>query len=109
MLKISVRSLIREVAQAVQAGMEQSEISRRFHGALVAVFTRVAEEARRREKINVVALSGGVFQNRLLLEGMNASLGRAGFKVLMHTKLPCNDGCISLGQAVIGREALKKR
>ena len=109
MLKISVRSLIREVAQAVQAGMAQSEISRRFHGGLVAAFTRVAEEARRREKISTVALSGGVFQNRLLLEGMNASLGRAGFKVLMHTKLPCNDGCISLGQAVIGREALKKR
>ncbi|MBU1405837.1 MAG: carbamoyltransferase HypF [Proteobacteria bacterium] len=109
MLKISVGSLIREVAQAVQAGMAQSEISRRFHGGLVAVFTRVAEEARRREKISTVALSGGVFQNRLLLEGMNASLGRAGFKVLMHTKLPCNDGCISLGQAVIGREALKKR
>ena len=109
MLKISVRSLIREVAQAVQAGMAQSEISRRFHGALVAAFTWVAEEARRREAINTVALSGGVFQNRLLLEGMLASLGRAGFRVLVHKELPCNDGCISLGQAVIGREALRKR
>ncbi|MFA6284680.1 MAG: carbamoyltransferase HypF [Desulfurivibrionaceae bacterium] len=108
MLKISVRSLIRAVAQAVQTGMAQSEISRRFHGGLVAVFTRVAEEARRREKIKTVALSGGVFQNRLLLEGMVASLGRAGFQVLVHKELPCNDGCISLGQAVIGRQALKK-
>jgi len=69
----------------------------------------VAEEARRREAINTVALSGGVFQNRLLLEGMLASLGRAGFRVLVHKELPCNDGCISLGQAVIGREALRKR
>ena len=109
MLKISVRSLIRAVTQAVQAGMARGEISRRFHAGLVAVFTRVAEEARRRENINAVVLSGGVFQNRLLLEGLVASLGRAGFLVLGHQELPCNDGCISLGQAVIGREALKKR
>jgi len=109
MLKISVRSLIRAVANAVQSGMAQSEISRKFHVGLVAVFTRVAEEARRRENINTVVLSGGVFQNRLLLEGLAASLGRAGFQVLVHKKLPCNDACISLGQAVIGREALKKR
>ncbi|MBU2537023.1 MAG: carbamoyltransferase HypF [Proteobacteria bacterium] len=108
MLKISVRSLIREVAQAVQTGMVQGEISRRFHAGLVAVFTRVAEEARRREKINTVVLSGGVFQNRLLLEGLLASLDRVGFEVLLHKELPCNDGCISLGQAVIGRESLKK-
>jgi len=109
MLKISVCSLIREVANAVQSGMAQSEISRKFHAGLVAVFTRVAEEARRRENINTVVLSGGVFQNRLLLEGMFASLGRVGFQVLVHKELPCNDACISLGQAVIGREALKKR
>jgi len=108
MLKISVRSLIRAVAQAVQTGMARGEISRRFHAGLVAVFTRVAEEARRREDINTVALSGGVFQNRLLLEGLLASLGRAGFQVLLHKELPCNDACISLGQAVIGRQALKQ-
>ena len=108
MLKISVRSLIRAVAQAVQAGMARGEISRRFHAGLVAVFTRVAEEARRREKINMVVLSGGVFQNRLLLEGLAGSLTRAGFQVLLHKELPCNDACISLGQAVIGREALRK-
>lgn len=109
MLKISVRSLIRAVAQAVQSGMARGEISRRFHAGLVATFTRVAEEARRREKIKAVVLSGGVFQNRLLLEGLVASLERAGFQVLVHKELPCNDGCISLGQAVIGREMLKKR
>jgi hydrogenase maturation protein HypF len=108
MLKISVRSLIRAVAQAVQSGMARGEISRRFHAGLVAVFTRVAEEARRREKIKTVVLSGGVFQNRLLLEGLVASLERGGFQVLVHKKLPCNDGCISLGQAVIGREMLKE-
>jgi hydrogenase maturation protein HypF len=108
MLKISVRSLIRAVAQAVQSGMAQGEISRRFHAGLVAAFSRVAEETRSRENITTVALSGGVFQNRLLLEGMVGSLQRAGFQVLLHKELPCNDACISLGQAMIGREALKK-
>ena len=109
MLKISVRFLIRAVAQAVRADVARGEISRRFHAGLVSAFTRVAEEARRRENINTVVLSGGVFQNRLLLEGMVASLGRVGFHVLAHKELPCNDACISLGQAVIGREALNKR
>ena len=109
MLKISVRSLIRAVAQAVQSGMARAEISRRFHAGLVAAFTQVAEEARRRKNIKTVALSGGVFQNRLLLEGLGASLGRAGFQVLVHKELPCNDACISLGQAMIGRQALKQR
>ncbi len=108
MLKISVCSLIRAVAQAVQDGMGRSEISQRFHTGLVVAFTRVAEEARRREKINTVVLSGGVFQNRLLLEGLVASLERIGFQVLLHKELPCNDACISLGQAVIGRQILAK-
>ncbi|HIJ89580.1 MAG: carbamoyltransferase HypF [Desulfobulbaceae bacterium] len=108
MLKISVRSLIREAAKAVQGGMARSEISRRFHLWLIAVFSEVAVEARIREKINTVVLSGGVFQNRLLLEGLVASLVRAGFQVLVHKELPCNDGGISLGQAVIGRQALRQ-
>ena len=46
-------------------------------------------------------MSGGVFQNRLLSERMKAALEKSGFKVLVHRQVPCNDGGLSLGQAVI--------
>jgi hydrogenase maturation protein HypF len=48
-----------------------------------------------------VALSGGVFQNLLLLERTVAGLERAGFRVLVHSRVPPNDGGISLGQAAV--------
>ena len=51
--------------------------------------------------INQVALSGGVFQNRLLLKLATTALEREGFSVLTHKLVPCNDGGISLGQAVV--------
>ena len=51
--------------------------------------------------INQIALSGGVFQNRLLFRKVVPLLESAGFSVLAHKQVPCNDGGISLGQAVI--------
>jgi len=51
--------------------------------------------------ITQVALSGGTFQNRLLLKLATTALQKEGFKVLTHHLVPCNDGGISLGQAVI--------
>jgi hydrogenase maturation protein HypF len=55
----------------------------------------------RKTGINQVALSGGVFQNRLLLRKVVPLLESTGFSVLTHKQVPCNDGGISLGQAVI--------
>jgi hydrogenase maturation protein HypF len=107
-LRVSVRSLVRAVADAALGGMARQEISRRFHRTLVEVFCSLARAARKQEQINEVALSGGVFQNRLLFEEMAAALAASGFRVLAHREIPCNDACISLGQAVIGRRLLKK-
>jgi hydrogenase maturation protein HypF len=56
--------------------------------------------------INKVALSGGVFQNRLLLRLTAAALEEAEFEVLTHSKVPTNDGGVSLGQAVIAEFAV---
>jgi hydrogenase maturation protein HypF len=53
-------------------------------------------------------LSGGVFNNYLVLEGLLASLEAKGFAVLTHKLLPAGDGCLSLGQAMIGRQYLKQ-
>lgn len=108
MLRVSVRSLVRAVVNGLLGGMEPREVSRCFHQTMVEVFSALACEARMREKINDVVLSGGVFQNRLLFEALAASLMASGFRVLSHREVPCNDGAVSLGQAVIGRRLLQK-
>jgi hydrogenase maturation protein HypF len=56
---------------------------------------------RDRHGLSTVALSGGVFQNLLLTERVVARLAARGFRILVHHRVPCNDGGISLGQAVI--------
>ena len=56
---------------------------------------------RDRYGLGTVALSGGVFQNLLLLHATVSRLEARGFRVLVHSRVPCNDGGISLGQAVV--------
>ena len=62
------------------------------------------------QRLTTAALSGGVFQNLLLLETVTALLEARGFTVLTHSRVPCNDGGISLGQAVIAaaRDATRR-
>ncbi|MFC2007394.1 carbamoyltransferase HypF [Chloroflexota bacterium] len=76
-------------------------ISMKFHRTMAQMITQMCQRLARRTGINKVALSGGVFQNRLLLRLTVAALEGAGFGVLTHGKVPTNDGGISLGQAVI--------
>ena len=56
--------------------------------------------------LRTVALSGGCFQNRLLLALVVPRLEQAGFRVLLHQQVPCNDGGISLGQAVLAQASI---
>lgn len=83
------------------AGVPVSVIARRFHDAFVQVIVNAAELVRAMYGIDVVALSGGVFMNRYLLEVTLASLEGAGFTAAVNRDLPPNDGCISFGQAVV--------
>ena len=76
--------------------------NRDFHRALADKILAACEEAERQTGIRKVALSGGVFQNRLLLELVDDGLTEMGFKVLKHSLIPPNDGGIALGQAVYG-------
>jgi hydrogenase maturation protein HypF len=68
------------------------------HAALADAILRVAEGERSRTGIGAVGLTGGVFQNRLLLELASGRLGRAGFRVLLPEQVPCNDGGLAYGQ-----------
>jgi hydrogenase maturation protein HypF len=103
---LGVRGLIHQVAAEVAAGATRQSISRRFHRTLVEMLAGAAERVRDGSAINTVVLSGGVFNNYLLLEGLIALLEAKGFEVLTHSQLPAGDGCLALGQAMIGRQYL---
>lgn len=83
------------------AGVPTSEIARRFHQAFIGAIVDAAQLVRAVYGIDKVALSGGVFMNRFLIEGTLERLEQAGFTVAINRDLPPNDGCVSYGQAVV--------
>jgi len=100
-------ALIRAIVEDLLRGVSQGVISRRFHNTLIELFSSVCYEIRQETRINEVALSGGVFQNASLLAGLSRSLRERGFRVFTHSRVPTNDGGVSLGQAVCA--ALRSR
>ncbi|MEN6340891.1 MAG: carbamoyltransferase HypF [Clostridiaceae bacterium] len=101
------RPVITTVAEDVAAGVSIGRVSMRFHRALSALLAEAAEETRQVTGCGNVALSGGCFQNELLLELCADALEARGFTVLYNRLVPCNDGGISYGQAAIAA-ALQK-
>ena len=91
----------RALLEDLRTGVPRQEVAARFHRGVASAVATTATRLCGREGVGAVALSGGVFQNRLLLEEVSGSLRKAGLEVLMPERLPANDGGISLGQAVI--------
>lgn len=104
---LSVSPLIRDIVADLHRGEEIATISRNFHVTIVGLLYDIIKKAVAFSGVRNVVLSGGVFQNVLLFEGLTGKLEENGYTVLAHAQVPCNDGGISLGQAVIGREYLK--
>jgi hydrogenase maturation protein HypF len=100
-LLLSGADLIRVVVDDLCAHTPISIIAARFHNTLATMIAAACNRVRSRFRINDVALSGGVFQNLLLLERTVAALEADGFRVIMHHRVPTNDGGISLGQVAI--------
>jgi hydrogenase maturation protein HypF len=98
---IGFRPLFAGILADLEAGKAKGAISAKFHNTLVQMAAEVCRRIRRGGGPAKAALSGGVFQNRFLLERTKAALENAGFGVLIHRRVPCNDGGLSLGQAVI--------
>ena len=96
--------VFRALLDDLHAGVPVGRIALRFHGAIVGAIVQSAEFVRAVYGIDLVALSGGVFMNRLVAEQSLARLGAAGFTVALNADLPPNDGCISYGQAVVARK-----
>lgn len=100
--------LVRAVAADLGAGVPVATIAARFHNAVVDVVVETCKQVGELEGLTTVALSGGVFQNLWLVEGVRARLATAGFDVLTHRQVPCNDGGISLGQAAVAAARLRQ-
>ena len=98
-------SSVRAVEDLLE-GLAPATVSARFHLGVAALIASVARRVRDERRLNRVVLSGGVFQNMLLLERACRLLQSEGFEVFTHSRVPTNDGGISLGQAAVANARL---
>ena len=98
---IQLTELFSVIVEDLYQGVPKATISAKFHNTVVQIIRETCQLIANKTGIKQVALSGGVFQNRLLLRKAVPLLEADGFSVLTHKQVPCNDGGISLGQAVI--------
>ncbi|MEI6124956.1 MAG: carbamoyltransferase HypF [Pseudomonadota bacterium] len=100
MLLLNPFPAIKSIAEQCVSGRSAEELASAFHYTLQHAFIAMAEKIRSATGLNRVVLSGGCFQNRVLLEGCITGMLHEGFEVFTHHLVPSNDGGISLGQAV---------
>jgi hydrogenase maturation protein HypF len=93
--------MIKQMVSDIYDNIDAGEIAAKFHNTLAAALLEMAKIARENTKLNVVALSGGVFCNRYLLSRTIKLLKKNCFSVLFNKIVPSNDGGISFGQAAI--------
>jgi hydrogenase maturation protein HypF len=101
--RLTVRGadLVSAAAQDLLAGVAPPLIAARFHNGVAAAIVGVCALLREQTGLTAVVLSGGVFQNQMLTSRAIAGLAECGFRVMLHSRVPCNDGGISLGQAAV--------
>ncbi len=100
-IKIQPQTIINGVVQDIQNGLSLNEISVKFHQTLIVLFSEICITIRRNDDLNRVVLSGGCFQNSVLLSGLIGQLEAHNFEVYAHRQVPANDGGIALGQALV--------
>lgn len=105
-LVLDQKPLFKALLGGIEAGISVNRLALDFHIAIARSSARIAREICAREGIDAVALSGGVFMNRLLLQLLTRKLKDAGLTVLIPQTVPVNDGCIAYGQAAIARVRL---
>jgi len=98
---IDTKRMFEAIVQDLRRGVSTAAISQRFHNALVAVFSRIAELVRERTALDRVCLSGGTFHNVYLLTHLQKRFEERGFHVFTHSEVPGGDGGLSLGQALV--------
>ena len=91
--------VIAGLVEGLRGGAEVADLAAGFHSAVVRATAEAAGHCAEAAGLSVIGLTGGVFANRLLLEGLRQSLTNAGYEVLTHRIVACNDGGLALGQA----------
>ncbi|RNC68158.1 MAG: carbamoyltransferase HypF [Desulfuromonadales bacterium] len=106
--EVDFRLMVRALAEDVATGRSRAEMARAFHATIAAAVADVCGQLREETGLDRVVLSGGVFQNRLLSEGICDILSENGFSVHTHRLVPPNDGGLALGQAAVAGYAARK-
>ncbi len=99
--------MIKDILKDIMNAIPVETVSFRFHNTIIRAINVVADIIRCETGVNIIALSGGVFQNRYIAEGAFQVLSQNRFDVYFNEKVPCNDGGISLGQAYVLNYILK--
>jgi len=99
--QIDVKPLMEGILTDLSKGKSQPIISTRFHNTIVGLCLELARRIKRKFEIHHLVLSGGVWQNQLLLEKTIDILNQNGYHPLIHRQMPPNDGCVAFGQAMI--------
>jgi len=105
---LDVAPMFRGIVSDIQQGVPASEIADRFHHSIAELLATVCFGTREQTGLNIIALSGGVFQNRLLLEQLVKRLEGMSFQVYVNRRVPPNDGGISLGQIAVAAAQLQR-
>lgn len=105
---INTSKIIRGIINDINSGVNHGIISKRFHNTVIDFTVKMCSILREALNINKVVLSGGVFQNEIILKGIYVELSYKGFEVYTHKSIPCNDSGICLGQIVIANAKFKE-
>ena len=106
---IQVKELLAAIVQDVRWGESMGKIGARFHKTIAQIAIDICKQARTKTSLNEVVLSGGVWQNQILLDLVRDGLAKEGFIVYFHKQVPTNDGGLALGQVVIANTVIASR
>ncbi len=104
---LDVAPMIHAIVSDIQQEVPVAIIANRFHRSIANLLANICDETRKKTGLNIVALSGGVFQNRQLLEQLLALLEDMHFQVYINRRVPSNDGGLCLGQIAIAAAQLR--
>jgi len=107
-MEFDLSSALLSIIDDMNSGIASTVISTRFHNTMIAVILYGIRKLAEITGIQTVVLSGGVFQNRYILKHSLEGLSAGGFNAYTNVRVPCNDACISLGQAFFVRNVLNR-
>ncbi len=101
-LELDWTPIFKDILRQMKKGLPRSQIALNFHIGIIAIFASAVRHLSNKTGIKTIVLSGGCFQNLILLEGLIEILDGFGLKSFTNQRVPANDGGISLGQALVG-------